>query len=238
MYCSYRLPWGIMLMPEDRYGLRYVRYACSAVTDHKGILGYLGIMTLSLIWPVILMEVIEEHLQSFSVEWAKELHPTQVSKSVDVCVRVGGKGSGVGSRILFSVCYAIVSKVPNVSLEKGVCRECFPSTLETMWTVKKRQLCAKGSEGESEKFAAIWSIKTADSICVLRTSHPRVHRVCACALKTRASKSMGKWERAVHIWEPSGEEWGGRAIHSESFEMAVRPRTQIASPPLRHICIP
>jgi len=55
-------------MREDRYGLRYVRYACSAVTDHKGILGYLGIMTLSLIWPVILMEVIEEHLQSFSVE--------------------------------------------------------------------------------------------------------------------------------------------------------------------------
>lgn len=52
-------------MQEDRYGLRYVRYACSAVTDHKDILGCLGIVTLSLIWPVILMEVIGEHLQSF-----------------------------------------------------------------------------------------------------------------------------------------------------------------------------
>lgn len=52
-------------MREDRYGLRYVRYACSAVTDHKDILGCLGIVTLSLIWPVILMEVIGEHLQSF-----------------------------------------------------------------------------------------------------------------------------------------------------------------------------
>lgn len=37
-----------------------------------------------------------------------------------MCVRVGGKGSGVGSRILFGVFYAIVSKVPNVPLEKGV----------------------------------------------------------------------------------------------------------------------
>lgn len=72
-----------------------------------------------------------------------------------MCVRVGGKSSGVGSRILFSVFYAIVSKVPDAPLEKGVYGDCFPSTLKTMWTVKKRQLCAKGSERESEKFAAV-----------------------------------------------------------------------------------
>ncbi len=52
-------------MQEDIYGFGYVRYACSAVTDHKVILECLGIVTLSLIWPAIPMEVIEEHLQSF-----------------------------------------------------------------------------------------------------------------------------------------------------------------------------
>lgn len=52
-------------MQEDIYGFGYVRYACSAVTDHKAILECLGIVTLSLIWAAIPMEVIEEHLQSF-----------------------------------------------------------------------------------------------------------------------------------------------------------------------------
>lgn len=187
----------------------------------KGILGCLGIVTLSLIWPVILMEVIEEHLQSFSVEWAKELHPTQVSKSVDVCVRVGGKGSGVGSRILFSVFHAIVFNVPNVPLEKGVYRDCFPSTLDTMWTVKTRQLCAKGSERELEKFAAVWSIKTADSICVMFVCWRLLIHVCiVCVrvhIKNESFQEHGKNESGQFIFGSPQEKSEGE----EQFTLKV-----------------